>query len=287
MPTTTAHSSAALPLPANVPPDLAGRLAAAVAIACEVGDYIQSQVGQVVSVESKSSVVDLVTNVDKEADKRIGTYLRNQFPDDTLITEETFQEGVTALSTERAWVVDPIDGTTSFAHGFPYYSVSIAWLDEGVAKLGVVYDPCRNECFYAVRGSGAWLNGQPLCVTKTTTLQASLWATGFPYSTDTATFEEQMQVVKTVLQHTHGIRRLGSAALDLVYVACGRLDGFWEYTLSPWDIAAGALIVEEAGGQTSNLDGVALRLDDRLITILASNGLLHQPFITLYHNGLA
>lgn len=249
------------------------------AIAREAGDYMLAQVGQVRSIETKTSASDWVTNVDVEVDTLIRQRLSEAYPGEPLITEETFDEGTDTLDLDHAWIVDPIDGTTSFAHGFPFFSVSIAYAQQGHPVVGVVYDPSHQELFSAIRGQGVWLNGQPIHVTSTDQLARSLWITGFPYTLDEV-FEQQMKTVKRVLEKTHDIRRMGSAALDLAYVAAGRADGFWEYALSPWDIAAGMLLVQEAGGITTNLKGEALSLTQRHQHILAANEPLHHQLRT-------
>ena len=181
------------------------------------------------------------------------------------------------IEAEYRWYVDPLDGTTNFAHGYPVFCVSIALTrKDGQLEAGVLYDPTRDEMFAAERGQGATLNGKPIHVSKTTTLAESILGTGFPshkrHKNPNIHFYHQLTL------RSHGVRRAGSAALDLANVACGRYDGFWEFNLNPWDTAAGVLLVKEAGGMVTRFDGSPFRLDSR--EVLASNSLLHQELLT-------
>jgi myo-inositol-1(or 4)-monophosphatase len=198
---------------------------------------------------------DFVTEVDKAAETAIIEILREAYPDHGILAEET---GTTpgGAASEYQWIIDPLDGTTNFIHGFPQFAVSIALAHRGVVTQGVVFDPGRNEMFTASRGRGAYLNERRIRVSKRAKLHDALVATGFPYRV----FEHMdayLGMLRDCLQKTAGVRRPGAASLDLAYVACGRLDGFWELGLSPWDIAAGSLLITEAGGLVSDLSGEA------------------------------
>jgi myo-inositol-1(or 4)-monophosphatase len=223
-----------------------------------------------IKVTNKTNAIDLVTEADRESEHAVIQTLSRAFPDHAILAEES---GASARLSEYRWIIDPLDGTTNFAHGFPMFCVSIAYEHRGRVQLAVVFDALRRELFVAVRGRGARLNARPIHVSATRSLDRSLLATGFPYDRRERrnfyfTFWEAF------MMRTQGVRRTGSAALDLCYVACGRVDAFWEFGLRPWDVAAGALLVTEAGGRVTNLDGSALDLDAR--NLLASNGKLHR-----------
>jgi myo-inositol-1(or 4)-monophosphatase len=214
---------------------------------------------------------DLVSYVDKGAEQRIVTELTNHFPAN-FIAEENTQWGGTH---EYTWIVDPLDGTTNFVHNIPCFAVSIAlqWRDEII--MGVVYEVNRDECFHAIKDYGAYLNFQAIRVSQTRKLSDSLIATGFPiYNFDRV--KPYMKALEKCMRSTHGVRRIGSAASDLCYLACGRVDGFFEYNLNPWDVAAGALIVKEAGGQVVDFTGGSNWLFGK--EICASNGFIHPEF---------
>lgn len=193
---------------------------------------------------------DFVSDVDKLAEEEIIYTIKDIYPDHAILGEESGSQG----NSDYEWIIDPLDGTTNFLHGLPHYSVSIALKHNGVIEHGVIFDPLRNELFAASRGSGARLNDIRIRVSKASALQRSLIGTGFPYrqNKDVDTY---LNCLKEVMQNSHGIRRAGSAALDLAYVACGRLDGFWESDLKSWDIAAGSLLIQEAGGLVSDFKG--------------------------------
>ncbi len=223
-----------------------------------------------IKVTRKTNAIDLVTEADREAEQAVIGTLSRAFPDHAILAEES---GANARLSEHRWIIDPLDGTTNFAHGFPQFCVSIAYERRGRVELAVVFDALKRELFVAARGRGARLNGRPIHVSATPSLDRALLATGFPYDRRERrnfyfTFWEAF------MMRTQGVRRTGSAALDLCYVACGRVDAFWEFGLKAWDVAAGALVVTEASGRVTNLDGSALDLDAR--KILASNGKLHR-----------
>ena len=194
---------------------------------------------------------DFVTRVDHAAEGAILEIVRKAYPDHALLAEES---GAAAGAAEYEWVIDPLDGTTNFIHGFPQYCVSIAIRHRGALAHGVVYDPNRNELFTASKGRGAFLNDRRIRVSKCTRLGEALVGTGFPFK-EGARIELYSKQLKNIMQSTAGVRRAGAAALDLAYVACGRLDAFWEMGLSPWDMAAGALLIQEAGGLVGDLRG--------------------------------
>lgn len=193
---------------------------------------------------------DLVSYVDKGAEKLITDDLALIFPEAGFIVEENTR----SEKHDYNWIVDPLDGTTNFVHGIPCFAVSIALEHQGEVILGVVYEVSRDECFHAFKGHGAFLNGKPIIVSKRKNLSESLIATGFPIY-NFSRLENYLNALKTFMHHTHGIRRIGAAAADLCYLACGRVDAFFEYNLNPWDVAAGALIVLEAGGTVNDFSG--------------------------------
>jgi myo-inositol-1(or 4)-monophosphatase len=200
---------------------------------------------------------DFVTEVDKAAEEAIIAILKTAYPGHAILAEESGASG----ESEYTWVIDPLDGTTNFIHGFPQYAVSIGLLHKGVPSQAVVYDPNRNELFTASKGRGAFVNERRMRVSRRTHLEEALIGTGFPFR-DIGRLEEYVRMFRQVTQKTVGIRRPGAAALDLAYVAAGRLDGFWEIGLSAWDMAAGALLITEAGGLISDFDGEDRYLDN-------------------------
>lgn len=223
-------------------------------------------------IDLKSSAVDLVTDADRASEAAILEILGSAFPEHAVLAEESGSHG----ENEFQWLVDPLDGTTNFAHSYPHISISLALNRAGETIFGLVHDPLREEIFTASRGGGAFCNGSPIRVTATPTLATSLLATGFPY--DRARWADlYLSYFKAFMMRTHGIRRAGSAALDLCWVGAGRIDGYWEWKLKPWDTSAGALIVSEAGGQVSDFQGA--RFDPRGNQCLASNGRIHQEML--------
>src|SRR5580658_9367087 len=226
-----------------------------------------------IKVTRKTNAIDLVTEADHESERAVIRTLNRAFPGHAILAEES---GANAHTSEHRWIIDPLDGTTNFAHGFPQFCVSIAYEQRGRVQFAVVLDAFRKECFVAQRGRGTSLNGRSVHVSRVPTLDLSLLATGFPYDRRERR-RYYLAFWEAFMTRTQGVRRTGSAALDLAYVACGRTDGFWEFGLKQWDVAAGALMVEEAGGQVSNMDGSPLDLAGA--QIIASNGRLHQPMI--------
>jgi len=243
------------------------------AVAREAGALLMGHFARRVTIEYKGEV-DLVTVADRSSEELIVSRLRAHWPEHGIVAEEGTRSDPGA---EYRWYVDPLDGTTNFAHGYPVFCVSIALVrQDGQREVGVLYDPTRDEMFSAERGSGATLNGKPMRVSKTARLCESLLGTGFPshkrHKNPNIHFYHQLTL------RSHGVRRAGSAALDLACVASGRYDGFWEFNLNPWDTAAGVLLVEEAGGKVTRFDGTPFRLDSR--EVLGSNGLIHQELTT-------
>ena len=224
---------------------------------------------------SFKSEIDLVTTVDREAERLIIDTITAAFPEHGIHAEESpsrsSQDG-------HRWYIDPLDGTTNFAHGYPQFAVSIALAREDDLLLGVVYDPVREEIFTALRGGGARLNGAPITLSPVDQLGRALIATGFPYD-HRQHLDFHLSFWREALQHAQGVRRAGAAALDLCYVACGRLDGFWEWNLHPWDLAAGRLIIEEAGGRVTDATGGPHRLSGE--ETVASNGRIHGELLAM------
>ncbi|HMB72184.1 MAG TPA: inositol monophosphatase family protein [Gammaproteobacteria bacterium] len=200
---------------------------------------------------------DFVTEVDRRAEEIIIEVIRDHYPEHAILAEESGADG----EHEFQWIIDPLDGTTNYMHGFPVFSVSIAVAAAGELQHGVVYDPLRQEIFAASRGQGAQLDGRRIRVSKAVALRGSLIATGFPYRMTEENIDRYLNMLRGVMIETAGVRRPGSAALDLCYVAAGRVDGFWELGLSKWDIAAGALMIREAGGRISDFAGTDAYLD--------------------------
>lgn len=221
-------------------------------------------------IQTKASEFDLVTQADTLVEKKIIEIISKEFPSHSFLAEES---GEAARESDYLWIVDPIDGTVNYAHRFPQFCCSIGLYLKGEALVGVVYDPCRDELFTAQKGQGAFLNGKKISVSKIDTLTKALLATGFP-ALKGDLLQKNLEYFRLFLGKCQAIRRPGSAALDLCYVACGRIDGFWELGLSPWDTAAGALMVQEAGGMITNLDNDSFDLNIK--GVIATNGLLHQ-----------
>jgi myo-inositol-1(or 4)-monophosphatase len=220
------------------------------------------------------SPFELVTDADHASEELIVTAIAQQFPDHAIVAEE---RGGAAHEAGYTWLIDPLDGTNNYAHGFPVFCVSLALLKDGALLLGVIYDPCRDELFSAERGQGARCNGRRIRVSETPTLAAALISTGFPYNYYAIDQDNNAREFNALLGRSQGIRRAGAAALDLAYVAMGRLDAHWELQLQPWDSAAGALLLSEAGGRMSDWRGGAWNpWNDRLV---ASNGHIHDELL--------
>jgi myo-inositol-1(or 4)-monophosphatase len=246
-------------------------LDAAKSAAREAGELLRKNLSQIGEIYFKG-LVNLVTKSDTESQDLIFDRLSARFPGHDFLAEE----GLKLLKgAEFRWVFDPLDGTTNFAHGFPVFCVSLGLEHRGGLACGVVYDPMREEVFWAEKGEGAYLNGERIRVSKINDLDRSLLATGFAY--DIRETKTNIRQANDFLLRAQGLRRCGSAALDLCYVACGRLEGFWEMKLSPWDTAAGAVIVEEAGGRVSDFRGNPVNIYHP--EVVASNGLVHQAMM--------
>jgi len=252
---------------------LSNETQAAISAAKEAGKVLRGAFGKEQAVRHKGAV-DIVTEADERAEAMIKEILLGAFPSYGILAEEG---GGMAGEEDARWIVDPLDGTTNFAHGLPIFCVSVALEREGEVALGVVHDPIRGETFTAERGNGATLNGEPIRVSTTDDMIAALMVTGFPY--DRERVQDAVALFGRFATITQSMRRLGSAALDLCYVASGRLDGYYEGGIHAWDVAAGALIVEEAGGKVTDYRGGALDLAGR--EVVASNGLLHPAMIEL------
>jgi myo-inositol-1(or 4)-monophosphatase len=254
-------------------------VAGAVPIALEAGALIRGYFERGVATEYKGDV-DLVTEADRASEKLITERLTATFPEHGIYGEEGVRQ---RIESEFRWYVDPLDGTTNFAHGFPVFCVSLGLEHrpagkEGELIAGVIYDPTRDELFVAQKGQGAWRNGRRIHVSATKHLAEALLSTGFP--SRKRHVSPNVHFYQEFTLRSHGVRRAGSAALDLAYTACGRVEGFWEFHLNPWDTAAGALLVMEGGGAITRFDGAPFRLDSS--EVLATNGLIHGELVTLF-----
>lgn len=249
----------------------------AVEAAEKAGAFLKGGLGNAKEVEFKGAI-DIVTEMDLGAEEIVVSTIKKRFPKDSILAEESGRAEGEGKGSEVCWIIDPLDGTTNYAHGFPVFNVSIAVERLGEIVVGVVYDPMRDELFTAVKGGGASLNNRKISVSSGSDLDKSLLATGFPYDIRTSR-RNNLNNFSNLAVRVQAIRRAGAAALDLVYVACGRFDGFWELKLQPWDLGAGALIVEEAGGRVTGLDGSLFSIYGG--DVVASNGLIHEEMVEI------
>lgn len=228
--------------------------------------------GKIDSFSRKEFFYNIVTKADKECEEKIISIIKKAFPEHSILAEESGKHEV-GKDSNFCWIIDPLDGTTNFSHGFPHFCVSIALLKNTEPILGIVFDPCLKELFIAEKGKGAFLNKKRLHVSKKNNLNDCLVSTGFWYDRGKY-LDLNLENVRNIMRETQGVRRAGAAALDLAYVAAGRLDAHWEFNLQPWDTAAGALMIREAGGKITNAEGKDWNPFDKFI--LASNGLVHE-----------
>ncbi|MBS1779988.1 MAG: inositol monophosphatase [Bacteroidetes bacterium] len=244
----------------------------------EAGKIIQQYFQGSFNIENKEGINNLVTEVDKHSEKAIIDIIRKNYPEHSIISEEV---GEMLQESDYQWIIDPIDGTVNFAHGIPICCVSIGLKHKEELLLGAVYNPMMNELFFAEKGKGAYLNDKPIKVSSKTNFAKACLVTGFPYKWPNSS-EHPIRVFERFILEGLPVRRLGSAAIDLCWVACGRFDGFWEYNLSSWDVAAGYLIVQEAGGRITNFDGEPYSVFDK--ETLATNGHIHEDMLRLIRN---
>jgi myo-inositol-1(or 4)-monophosphatase len=255
-------------VPDPIPPEF---LATAIEAVIRAGEVQLSRFGTDMRVDKKGAI-DLVTEIDLQIEREFRATIAERFPDHVVLGEEFSSGGDREATPPYCWVFDPVDGTTNYAHGLPIFCSSLALEIGGEIVVGAVYDPTRRELFTAERGQGAWLNGRPLRVSTAATLIDSLLVTGFHYGIQRDP-EDLVGLFREFITRSRAVRRLGSAALDMCYVAAGRFDGYWESKIQPWDVAAGALIVAEAGGQVTTVSGGAFR--SRAGSVLASNSHIH------------
>ncbi|HZH35253.1 MAG TPA: inositol monophosphatase family protein [Pyrinomonadaceae bacterium] len=242
----------------------------------EAGRILLEKFGRVLKTSYKGDK-NIVTEADLASEEYILGQIRTHFPRHAILAEEAGAVVIEGGESEWRWVIDPLDGTTNFSHGYPCFCVSIGLEKDGKPEIGVIYDPTRDEMFSAERGNGATLNGRKIQASSVETLDNALLVTGFPY--DVRKRERFVEQFSKFVLNAQAVRRDGSAALDLAYVACGRFEGFWEEGLSPWDTAAGSLIVQEAGGRVSQFDGS--NFDIYRPQILATNGLIHEKMLEI------
>jgi myo-inositol-1(or 4)-monophosphatase len=245
-------------------------------LARQAGEILRAGVNQPFQIDKKG-VIDLVTEMDHRSESYILGAIQKQYPTHRIISEVV---GLVEGDARHVWYVDPLDGTVNYAHGIPFYTVSIAYAEEGQVRLGIVYDPSRDELYTGEKGSGAWLNGQPIRVSAAQDLDQSLLVTGFPYDIRTHP-QKNLDHFTLFSLRSQGVRRLGSAALDLCYVAAGRLDGFWEIRIKSYDIAAGGLIAEEAGARVTKVDGSPDYVTPPC-SILAAPPAIHAQMLELF-----
>ena len=244
--------------------------------AAKAGEILLGRYEKPHQVKHKGTI-DLVTEADLASEEIILAQLHRDLPGIKILSEESFSF-YAEKPAEPIWIIDPLDGTTNFAHNFPWFSVSIAFYDRGRSRAGIIYNPILNELFCAALEGGAWLNNRPIRVSTVNLLHKGLVATGFPYNVQERP-DAIVAMLREVLMRAQGIRRPGAATLDLAYLACGRLDAFWEVGLKPWDSAAGGLLVEEAGGRMSDFAGSPF--SPFVPELLGTNGLLHEDLVTI------
>jgi myo-inositol-1(or 4)-monophosphatase len=242
------------------------------------GENIKKELDSSLDIDFKGRA-NIVTQVDRGTEEIIVNIIKSRFPEHKILAEETppVKDGASLFK----WIIDPLDGTTNFVHNFPFFAVSVALEYDEEVVIGVIYDPVRKELFSAIKERGSYLNKTPIRVSEVEKISDSLLATGFPYELN-EDFYKNMKLFKKFYERSQGVRRAGAAALDLCYIACGRLDGFWEYGLNPWDVAAGSLIVSEAGGRLSNFNGCELSIYEN--QILASNNHIHDEMLEVLKN---
>jgi len=243
--------------------------------ASEAGKVLRDGYGKRHQIRYKG-VADLVTEIDQRSEDLLVSKIRQHYPTHSILAEES---GRLNGDHDSCWCIDPLDGTTNYAHGLPFFSVSLAYAEKGKVQMGVVLDPMLGECFSAERGKGAWLNDESIHVSKTSNLIEGLLATSFPYEFEDSRVRN-LNYFSRFIKLTQSIRRMGSAALELCYVGAGRLDGYWEVKLHPWDVAAGGLIVEEAGGVVTNLDGTVDYVSPPCATV-AANPMIHRHMMAV------
>lgn len=248
-------------------------------MARQAGDILRAGYGKRHQIDHKGTI-DLVTEVDHQSEQFLLDEIQRNFPDHHVVAEESGEKDGQDCC---LWYVDPLDGTVNYAHGLPIFCVSLAYQEDGNLELAVVYDPMRDECFSAARGQGAWLNNAPIQTSDTPDLDQSLMATGFPYDVRTNP-ETNLDHFAHFAVRSQGVRRLGSAALDLCYVATGRFDAFWEIRLGPWDVAAGGLIAQEAGAVVTNIHGDGDYMSPPQ-SIVASNRFIHTRVLAELNRG--
>lgn len=250
-------------------------------LARQAGEILRAGYGGEHHIQHKGAI-DLVTEVDRRSEAYILGEIRSSFPGHRIQAEETGDQPGEECC---IWYIDPLDGTVNYAHGIPIFAVSIAYQRDGELQLGAIYDPLRDECFTAERGRGAWLNGKPIQAANQSSLDQALLVTGFPYDIRTNP-QNNLEFFARFALHSLGVRRLGSAALDLAYIACGRFDGYWETSLQAWDLAAGALIAREAGALVTDMRGCPHYLSPPH-SILAANPALHTQMLQMLGGGSA
>jgi myo-inositol-1(or 4)-monophosphatase len=252
-------------------------VATAIEVVTRAGEIQIAHFGHIEHIHKKGTI-DLVTEVDLEVERMFRTLIAERYPEHRILAEELGEGAQENASSPFCWIFDPVDGTTNYAHGLPIFCSSLALEIDGAIDVAAIYDPCRRELFTAERGGGARLNGVPMRVSSAEHMIDSMLCTGFPYNVHSIV-DDVVSLFGAFVARARAVRRLGSAALDLCYVAAGRFDGFWERLLSPWDIAAGSLIVEEAGGRVSSLAGTPFKARDG--EIVASNGRIHAEMLDI------